>query len=108
MSLYKLSNAKISREREKIVRKETEHIIDSSRQQKAMQVFVLGWHFVLTRPTKKEEEEILVVMSLFKEEKEKKYRAATGRDAYAHSHFVQESKEEREREREKILRMRQI
>jgi len=44
--------------------------------------------------------------------KGKKYQAATERDAYAHSHFVQESKEERERERErqreKILRMRQI
>jgi len=44
MSLYNLSNAKIRIGNEKIVRKETEHIIDSSCQQKrkAMQVFVLA------------------------------------------------------------------
>lgn len=66
-----------------------------------MQVFVLGWHFVLTRH-KNERDEILVVISLFKEKKRKgrKYIYILDydirRDAYSHSHFVQESKEERE------------
>jgi hypothetical protein len=75
MSLYNLSNAKIRIGNEKIVRKETEHIIDSSCQQKKGNAgFCLSLALCSDTTCKKEEEEdeeILVVMSLFKEEKEK-------------------------------------
>ncbi len=64
-----------------------------------MQVFVLAWHFVLARHKKKRRRDISRYV-VIQRRKGKKYQAATERDAYAHSHFVQESKEERETERE--------